>query len=292
LAMIANVSPQAEVLGRCMEEVFMKPWLHQMAWEEVRDHLRKDDVVIVPIGSTEQHGRHCPLRTDSMVAIALAEDAAKEAGTLIAPPIWFGWSAWHMGYPGSITIRPEVLKEFVSDVVVSLVCHGFARVIILNGHRMANLPILEPLAQRVKALTGAYVAVVDPHLIGRRIVAEVRESEPGGFGHADEIETSHMLHIHPDLVDMSVAVKNVGTIGSFYTFHLPDPQVDMDAVYLPSTQEEFLKRTQPSGVFGDPTLATREKGELYHRAVVSNLVRLIEEARRAPVTLKDVRPPI
>lgn len=270
----------------------MKPWLQDMTWEEVREQLQRDDVVIVPIGSTEQHGRHCPLGTDSMVAIALAEDAAKEADALVAPPIWFGWSAWHMEYAGSCTVRPEVLKEFVFDVVISLICHGFGRIIILNGHRMANLPILEPLAQRVKALTAAYVAVADPHLIGRRIVTEIRESEPGGFGHADEMETSHMLYIHPELVDMTRAVKNVRAIGQFYTFHLPDPQVQMDSVYLPSTQEEFASRTEPSGVSGDPTLATRQKGERYHRAVVRNLVKLIEEARRTSVKLKDVKPPV
>jgi len=270
----------------------MKPWLQEMTWEEVQEHLQRDDVVILPVGSTEQHGRHCPLGTDSMVAIALADDAAREADALAAPPIWFGWSTWHMGYAGSCTLRPETLKELVFDVAMSLICHGFRRIVILNGHRMANLPILEPAAQRLKEVTGAYVAVVDPHLIGSRIVAEIRQCEPGGFGHADEIETSHMLYIRPELVDMGKAVKNLGKLGTFYTFHLPDPALHMDAVYLPSTREEFARRTQPSGVFGDPTPATREKGGRYHKAVVGNLVKLIEEARRTQVTLKDVKPPV
>ena len=137
----------------------MKVWLQEMKWEEVRDHLQKDDVVIIPVGSTEQHGTHLPLGTDSMVAIALAEDAAKEAGALVAPPIWFGWSPHHMAYPGTITIRPETLIELIMDVCRSLIYHGFHRVIVLNGHRVANMAPLTIAATTLREQTGAYVVV-------------------------------------------------------------------------------------------------------------------------------------
>lgn len=271
----------------------MKVWLQEMRWEEVRDHLQKDDVVIIPIGSTEQHGTHLPLGTDSMVAIALAEDAAKEAGALVARPIWFGWSPHHMAYPGMITIRPETLIELIMDVCRSLIYHGFHRLIILNGHRVANMA---PLYRRHQAegaeQTGAYVAVADPFFIGDRIGCEVRESEPGGLGHADELETSHLLYFTGELTDMSKVRKRIGAVGRFCYFHLDDPLIEADSVFLFSTAEEFNRKAAPTGVSGDPTLATREKGERYHRAVVENLVALIEEARATKVSIKGTEIPV
>jgi creatinine amidohydrolase len=270
----------------------MRVWLQEMKWEEVRDHLQKDDVIIIPVGSTEQHGHHLPLGTDSMVAIALAEDAAKESGALVAPPIWYGWSPHHMAYPGTITIRPETLIELMMDVCHSLIYHGFHRLIILNGHRVANMAPLTIAATRLREQTGAYVAVADPFFIGDRIGREVRESEPGGLGHADELETGHLLYFAGELADMSKAQKRIGALGRFCYFHLHDPLIEADSVLLPSTAEEFGKKTAPTGVSGDPTLATREKGEKYHRAVVENLVALIEEARATKVSVKRTEIPV
>lgn len=270
----------------------MKVWLQEMKWEEVRDHLQKDDVMIIPVGSTEQHGTHLPLGTDSMVAIALAEDAAKEAGALVAPPIWFGWSPHHMAYPGTITIRPETLIELTMDVCHSLIYHGFHRLIILNGHRVANMAPLTIAATRLRERTGAYVAVADPFFIGDRIGREVRESEPGGLGHADELETAHLLYFAGELADMSKARKRIGALGRFCYFHLHDPLIEADSVFLSSTAEEFKKKTAPTGVSGDPTPATKEKGERYHRAVVENLVALIEEARATEVSVKGTEIPV
>jgi creatinine amidohydrolase len=134
-------------------------------WEEVRDHLQKDDVIIIPVGSTEQHGPQLPLGTDSMVAIALAEDAAREAGALVATPIWFGWNPHHMAYPGTITLHPETLIELVTDMCQSLIYHSFRRIIILNDHRVANMVPLTIASTRLRERTGTCVAVADPFFI-------------------------------------------------------------------------------------------------------------------------------
>jgi len=268
------------------------PWLQTMTWEEVSAHLEGDDVIIVPIGSVEQHGRHLPLGTDSMVAISLAGDAALAAGALAAPPLWYGWSPHHMGYAGSVTLKPETIITLVSEVVESLVHHGFGRVILLNGHRIANLAPLSIAATRLHDRTGAYVAVADPYEIGTRIGQELRESGPGGLGHADELETAHMLHIHPELTDMTKAVANMPDLGRFSYFHLQDPTVDLDRVFLPATAEEFAARTAPTGVSGDALPATEEKGRRFHEAVVENLAALVGEARKAEVELKEFRFPV
>ena len=83
----------------------MNIWLQNMKWEEVENALeRSENVAIIPVGSTEQHGKHLPLGSDSFAAIGLADDVAKRTGAVVAPPIWFGWSPHHMWLPGTITL--------------------------------------------------------------------------------------------------------------------------------------------------------------------------------------------
>src|SRR5881398_2288794 len=99
-------------------------WIHELTWEEVRQYLDSDDICIVPIGSTEQHGPAGAAGTDTYVAMGLAEDAAKRAGTLVAPPVWYGESTHHMVWP-TLSVRAETLLELVKDVCRSLAHHGF-----------------------------------------------------------------------------------------------------------------------------------------------------------------------
>ena len=106
-------------------------WLYEMSWSEVEEYLKGgDDRIIIPVGSTEQHGRFAPLGTDTLVAIALAEDASAKTGVLIAPPLWFGWSPHHLVRPGTISIRAEVLIEALCDIIRSLAKHGFKKFVI------------------------------------------------------------------------------------------------------------------------------------------------------------------
>ena len=260
------------------ESCMARVWIQDMTWEEVKEMLEKTDVAIVPVGSTEQHGLHAPLGTDSMIAIKLAEEVAEKTGVVVAPPLWFGWSPHHMAYPGTITIRPEVMTEIVVDLCKSLIQHGFRKIVVINGHREANLPPLKEAAWRVREDTDAYVAIVDPFYIGDTVGRQIRTSEPGGIGHADELETSHMLYLYPNLMKMEKAVKNIPKPRKFHMF---DPYVQTDRVFIPSTIEDFKKRTAPSGVSGDPTKASREKGEKYHKALINNLVEFIEQLKSA-----------
>ncbi|MDH4267759.1 MAG: creatininase family protein, partial [Deltaproteobacteria bacterium] len=110
---------------------------------------------------------------------------------------------------------------------------------------------------------------------------------PGGVGHAEELETSHMMHIFSELVDIKKAVKNLPMKKKF---HVMDPYVIADRAFTPSTLEGFRQATEPSGVTGDPTLSTAEKGRRLHKALVDNLVELIQMARKEKVVLKPVTP--
>ncbi|MCP4722948.1 MAG: creatininase family protein, partial [Desulfobacteraceae bacterium] len=174
-----------------------------MTWEEVETSIKtSNQTIILPFGSTEQHGPHLPVGTDTMVAVTLAEDAAKKTGIPVAPPLWFGWSPHHMVHPGTITIRPEVLSEIAYDMISSLLHHGFKNFILINGHRIVNLSWLQIAGEKAKRKLGVKVVLFDPAFMSKSIISSIGW---GDVGHAEEIETSHMMHRHPELVKLERA---------------------------------------------------------------------------------------
>jgi creatinine amidohydrolase len=272
-------------------------WLHERSWNEIATHLSDDDVAIVPIGATEQHGHFAPVMLDTGWAVSVAEDAARRAGCLVAPPLHYGWSSGHMAYPGCIGLRAETLTAVVIDIVESLLHQGFRRVVLLNGNRSANLAPMEIAAVKLRLSTGALVAVADCGQIARDAVAMLSEGPVNTNGHAGESEISMVLGYYPHLVDMSRAP------GGFVPGHIPretghlrrghtgvDPRQDGDSVFLPATPEEFRARTEArQGVDGDPTLATAEKGRAMVGAIAARVAAFVAELRAMSVEVR--RPP-
>ena len=136
--------------------------LQENSWKNVEDYLKTDDRIIIPVGSTEQHGSFAPLGTDTYVALNLAEDAAKKAGVLTVPPIWFGWSPHHLVKPGTISIRAEVLIELLFDAVQSLAVHGFKNFVVINGHRIVNISWMQISAERAQRELSVKMMIFDP----------------------------------------------------------------------------------------------------------------------------------
>ena len=273
------------------------PWLHERRWPEIKDYLAKNDVILLPIGSTEQHGPHLPVMTDAGEAIAVALGAGRQGGVLVAPPIWYGWTPHHMAYPGTVTLRPETLTALVEDICQSLAYQGFTRIIILNGHRLANLPPVEIAVSRIRNRTGAYVAVYDLALSARLEMALITSGQIGAVGHACEDETSQMLFSYGHLVEMSLAQPSVRAAESKFFqggFNSPDPaQTEVNFVYRPWTIEEFADHSSATqGVMGNPALASSEKGARIFEAQVANVLTIIEMARRHAITLKPFAVPL
>ena len=171
-----------------------------MRWQEIQQFRDSGgDLAIIPVGSVEQHGFHLPLGTDSMVAIRLAQDAAQRTEAVVTPPLWFGWSPHHLALPGTISIRPQILIEILFDILSSLTAHGFDKFVIVNGHRIVNIPWIQISAEKAQRELGVKVAIYDPAYMSKEISDGIGFGE---VGHAEEIETSHMLHIMPHLVRM------------------------------------------------------------------------------------------
>lgn len=265
-------------------------WLHEQSWPEVKTYLESDDVVLLPVGATEQHGNHLPLFVDTGWAIAVSEEAAKHSKVLIAPPLHVAISHHHMGFPGTLTLRPETLTQVVVDIGQSLLFHGFRKIVIVNGNRIANLPPLDIAAARLRHGTGAYVAVVDVALIAKREVFSVCGN--GGLGHAADCETSFMQHRYPEHVHMERAVWNGGGHASaekkYAGLHVTvDAPFDANTAFVWPTVKEYYDATEKSaGVGSDPRNASAEKGEKVLSAIVRNLSEFIDkEVRPAKVSV-------
>lgn len=247
--------------------------LQDLTWEEVkRLTLDCQGTIILPIGSTEQHGPHLPVGTDTLVAITLAEAVSELTGVAVAPPLWFGWSPHHMVLPGTITIRPEILVELVYDVVKSLHQHGFQNFILLNGHRIVNITWLQIVGERAKRELGVKAVIFDPGYMSKEFVQDLGWGE---LGHAEEIESSHMLYRHPELCKMDRVRDYPHREKQLYSV---DPRYAKDTLcYVPSSpaeQQELAERS--GGVAGEPSKSSREGGKAYHEHLVQRLVEVVQ----------------
>ncbi|WP_051189188.1 creatininase family protein [Halalkalibacillus halophilus] len=253
----------------------MNLWLQENKWQDVEDYLKDNKTIIVPCGSVEQHALHLPLGTDAYISQKVAEDVAKKTNTLIAPPIWTGWAPHHMAYKGTITLRPETLTSVVEDTCASLIHHGFEKIIIINGHREANLAPIRIAMTRLRNKTAAFLAIADPFYINHEKGKELNEVEPGGIGHAEELETSQMYYLLPDLCDASKSSKN---IPASHRLLKHDPLVEGDHFITASDVSTYKEKTKGTGMMGDSTKANASKGEKYHESLVDNIAEFIDYA--------------
>jgi creatinine amidohydrolase len=249
-----------------------KYYYHHYTWPEMRDLVKQQPVVVLPVGSVEDHGPHLPLDVDNFLLGSICEEAAQrlDGEMLLLPPIPYGFEEHHMEFPGTIDIAMEHLLHFVLDVTRSVARHGFTRILLADGHG-SNMPILDLVARRTvletEALCGAFIW---PSL-AKEVIERLRESEkPGGMAHACELETSLYLYLDPARVQMDKARKEIGMPPSRFIWM---DLMSASPVLLMDRWSRFSK----SGVVGDPTLATKEKGEKVFAAVVEALVELVRE---------------
>lgn len=247
--------------------------LQERSWQDVEDYLKREERIILPVGSTEQHGCFAPLGTDTLAAMAVAEDAAEQRGVLVAPPMWFGWSPHHLVKPGTISIRAEILIEVLFDALSSLAMHGFKKFVLINGHRIVNISWMQIAAERAQRELKVRVKLFDLAHMSKEVPKDL---DFGPIGHGEEIEISHMVYRHPDLVDLSRAKDNPHTPSSLY--HL-DPRDSRDTLcYVPATREDLQAVCDKTGdtITGRPTTATAEKGKAYHDHLVGRLKEVLD----------------
>ena len=201
----------------------------------------------------------------------------------------------HLAYPGGITLRPETLTAVAVDVGESLISHGFRKIVFVNGNRVANLPPLQIAMAKLRFNTGAYVAIIDTHLIARKEVCEAAGNRRDASHHAGCVETSFMLHAHPDLVRADqIRPLEDHPLAEFASTFPMDPPFDQNIAFNQATAEEFYKRTGGHGTYSNPATATAEIGKAVldvtitdGRIVAINLIAERDHIRELELTLLD-----
>lgn len=255
-------------------------WLNELTWKEVESYLKKDDVILVPVGSTEEHGPAAPLGLDTYAAIALAKDVAEKAGVISTPPLWFGDSSHHLGFAGTISLRTKTLTAVIKDISQSLAGHGFRKILFINGHKKANLPALLTAVKDLHQykLPEVFFAVIDPVKIARGIAGKIKD-EPEH--HAGELETSHLLYKFPHLIKRNrLPEKNVdfeGIFSPFAQFDLFGPGTDEIDIPWNSQEQRIFA---PTGAFSASHKASAKKGKQYHDYMVGRIVEFINWLRK------------
>jgi creatinine amidohydrolase len=255
-------------------------FLAEMTSEEAGKKLKEADIAILPIGSTEQHGPHLPLGTDTLIANAIAEKvslkaAEKEIKVVTLPPLFFGFSDEHMNYPGTISLKSETLVNVIYDICKSLVNHGVKRILIICGHG-GNISVVETVCRKIGTDFGVFVFYTFP--FSRNVAEKILEEEQLGGIHADELETSVMLAIKPDTVKMNKAVKEIPIrFKKMKEYVKLGTRAKSDISFGWFRLNETLTK---SGVIGDPTLASLEKGEKIIKGSVDTFVEFLAELKK------------
>jgi creatinine amidohydrolase len=234
-------------------EVFVE----RMTWPEVERAIRGGmRTAVVCAASSEQHGPHLPEATDALLGEAYAEGLARRLGdALVAPVIRPGCSEHHMAFAGSLTISASLLMELLDAYVESMRRHGFRRFVVISSHG-GNFPVLaewERSRRPENATVISDIAVFDSAFEAIRRFGRDDRAGP----HAEVLETSMMLHLHPELVHMDRAEP--GFTGE---------------MQLNDLLEKGMRAISANGVIGNPVGATAEMGVAVLKAVVERLYRV------------------
>jgi len=235
--------------------------LAEMTRDEIAERLAEHPVAILPLGATEQHGHHLPLGTDNYLAETYAARIAERVDGIILPTIPYGYSWVWKDIPGTVTVDHRTLEAYLSDVIESVERSGFGMVVLVDGHE-SNVATMKYVARDYAAHSDFPVVRLFYPDMGT-VRAESCESDTWfGMIHACEFETSLMLDSRPELVDMSRAEPEYPEFSEEYTYGA-----------------EQLGNISESGVYGDPTLASTDKGRVMFERFVDEAVRIIEKFR-------------
>jgi creatinine amidohydrolase len=241
--------------------------LARLTWPDAEKALALAPLALLPVGSLEQHGPHLALDTDLAVAEAFAGRLEHDLGdaSLLCPAVPYGLSEHHLGFAGTLTLRPDTLVALVLDIVESLAHWGVRRVLVVNGHG-GNIDALRLVSRRARRDRSSLVAsVMWAQLAADEISARAGSST---YGHACEVETSVAMVLGTDRV---FADRIVGPAGR----RSPDPLTDPPGARV--DQAVWMDEWTSDGALGDPRLASEELG----RAVVDVAYRrALEFARR------------
>jgi creatinine amidohydrolase len=237
-------------------------FLEDLTWIEAEKFLTPETIVLIPLGAAaKEHGPHLRLNNDLVLAQYVTQEVCKRTSVVVAPIVNYHFYPAFTEYPGSTSLRRETATNLIVDICQSLAAFGPKRFYVLNTG-VSTVSALKPAVALLEE-NGIQLRFTD---LGKVLgsIEKVVAQQTGG-SHADEIETSMMLVIVPERVDMSKAALD----------YQPDPG---PLTRNPNGPGAY----SPTGIYGDATLATKEKGELVLTALVDGIVTEIEDFRSRP----------
>lgn len=228
----------------------MQPWIdaRSATLPEIAEFAERFPYAILPVGSFEQHGPHLPLDTDNIIAQHMALETARRSVGLVLPNLSIGYAWVWRDKPGTLTLRFDTYMSVIRDVAESLQGWGIKALFVLSGHGSNPQPVKHAIRELIHGKLDIHV--LNSLYLGQDVMLREAESKTwhGDF-HAEEIETSIMLAIAPELVKMEKAAADYPPAPADY-----------------GKSELSMGHLMRSGVFGDPTRATAEKGRRWIEA--------------------------
>ena len=249
-------------------------FLGELTWPDAEARLKTSPVVIIPFGAgSKEHGPHLPMNADQKVMEYLIQQAVEHHPVLVAPPVLHGWFPGFRGYPGTEVADPQVFQKYMFEIAMSLVKVGAKRIVFLNtGVSLATgLPISQA-AREIRVQTGVPTLVLSWGDLETPELKALLKQKAGG--HADELETSINLYLQPELVHMDRAVVDyTNSADKGYPGYKP-------GLYSRDPQDPQYSQT---GMTGDPTLATAEKGKKALEIMTAQFMKALDGFSKEPL---------
>lgn len=268
----------------------------EMSYDEVAAHLKTNDTIIIPMGSTEKHGAHCILGTDTVTAMGVVQIAAPLADTLHTPIIPVGYSPHHMGRmgqgSGTMTFSGKTYRAIVYDLAMSMIYHGYNKLVFVTHHG-SNSKVIDEVLREIRYETGCFVCwYKTPTERSMSIVGQIMtgppEDTPGW--HAGELETSTVWAWDETLIDMDKAKKDRTHAPAFMgdKFSKKDGTghvmfLGSENIWVPMEHHEY----SDTATIGDPFAGSKEKGERYFQVAGEALAEFVKEVRTFDVKVPD-----
>ncbi|NOT76470.1 MAG: creatininase family protein [Cyclobacteriaceae bacterium] len=239
-------------------------YVEMLPWTEARKMLTDTTIVVIPLGAeSKEHGPHLQLRNDWLIAEYLKKRIAKDQSVVIYPTINYHYYPSFLEYAGSTSLRLETAYSTLVDICRAISEHGPKKIYILNTGVSTLVPLR--IAKEILAQQGIQMTYTDILNVAGEAEKKIKKQSAGT--HADEIETSMMLYIAPETVNMSLAAKDIPVNDG------PGP--------LTLNSNNPNGRYSPTGIYGDATLATKEKGKVVIEAMVNGINAEIHSLRKA-----------